>query len=104
VEKTTNEELNDLYCSPNIVWVIKSIRMRCEGHVARVGERRGVYRVMVGKREGKSPLGRPRCRWEDSIKMDLQEVGCESLDWIEQAQDRERRRALLNLVMNFWFL
>jgi len=73
--KLHNEELHDLYCSPNIVRVNKSWRMRWAGHVACMGERRGVYRVLVGKPEGKRPLGRPRCRWEDNIKMDLQEVG-----------------------------
>jgi len=72
--KLHNEELNDLYCSPNIVRVIKSRRMRWAGHVARMGERRGVYRVLVGKTEGKRPLGRLRRRWEDNIKTDLQEV------------------------------
>ena len=74
--KLHNEELNDLYASPNIVRVIKSRRMRWAGHVARMGERRGVYRVLVGKPEGKRALGRPRCRWEDNIKMDLQAVVC----------------------------
>ena len=74
--KLHNEELNDLYCSPNIVRVTKSRRMRWVGHVVRVGERRGVYRDLVGKPEGKRPLWRPRPRWEDNIKMDLQEVGC----------------------------
>jgi len=73
--KLHNEELNDLYCSPNIVQVIKS-RIRWVGHVACMGERIGVYRVLVGKMEGKTPLARPRRRWEDNIKMDLQEVGC----------------------------
>ena len=72
--KLHNEELNDLYCSPNIVQVIKSRRMRWAGHVARMAEGRGVYRVLVGKPEGKRPLGRPRRRWEDNIEMDLQEV------------------------------
>ena len=72
--KLHNEELNDLYCSPYIVRVMTSRRMRWAGQVARMGERRGVYRVLVGKPEGKRPLGRPRCRWEDNIKMDLQEV------------------------------
>ena len=74
--KVHNEELNDLYSSPNIVWVIKSRRVRWAGHVAHMGERRGVHRVLVGKPEGKRPLRRPRHRWEDNIKMDLQEVGC----------------------------
>ena len=75
-----NEERNDLYYSPNIVRVIKSRRMRWTGHVARMGERRGVYRVLVGKPKGRRPLGRLRCRWEDNIKMDLQEVGCGGMD------------------------
>ena len=74
--KLHNKQLNDLYCSPNIVRVIKSRTMRWAGHVARMGERRGVYRVLVGKPEGKSPLGRPKGKWEDNIRMDLQEVGC----------------------------
>ena len=80
--------------------VIKSIRMRLAGHVARMGEGRGVYRVLVGKPEGKRPLGRPRRRWEDNIKMDLHEVGCGGINWIELAQDRDRWRALVNAVMN----
>ena len=67
-----------------------------------MGERRGVYRILVGKHEGKTPLGRPRRRWEDNIKMDLQEVGCGCMDWIEVAKDRDRWRALVNAVMNFW--
>jgi len=75
-----NEELNDLYCSPNIVRVIKWRRMRWPGHVARMGEERGVYRVLVGKPEGRRPLGRPRRKWVDNIRMDLQEVGCGFLD------------------------
>ena len=78
--KLHNEELNDLYSSPNIVQVIKSRRMRWAGHVARMGEEMGVYRVLVGKPEGKRPLGRPRRRWVDNIIMDLQEVGCRYLD------------------------
>ena len=80
--KLHNEELNDLYCSPNIVRVIKSRRMRWAGHVARMGEEESVHRVLVGKPEGKRLLGRPRCRWEDNIKMDLLEVGCGGIDWI----------------------
>ena len=100
--KLHNEDLNDLYSSPNIVLVINSRRMRFSGHVARMGERRGVCRVLVGKSEGKRPLGRPRHRWEDNIKMDLQEVGCGGMDCIELAQDRDRWRALMNVVMNLW--
>jgi hypothetical protein len=88
--KCRNEKLRDLYSSPNIVWVIKSRRMRWAGHVARMGERRGLNRVLVGKPEGKRPLGRPRCRWEDNVKMNLQEVGCGCMDWIGLAQDRDR--------------
>jgi hypothetical protein len=80
----------NLYSSPNIVRVTKSRRMGWAWHVARVGEGRGVYRVLVGKREGKKPLGRSRRRWEDNIKMDLQEVGCGGMVWIELAQDRYR--------------
>ena len=98
--KLHHEELNDLYCSPNIVRVIKSRTMRWAKHATRMGERRGVYRVLVGKPEGKKPLGRPRRRWEDNIKMDLQEVGCGGIDWIELFQVRDRWRALVNAVMN----
>ena len=76
--------------------------MRQAGHVACIGERRGVYRVLVGKPEGKRPLGIPRHRWEDYIKMDLQEVGCGGMDWIDLAQDRDRRQAIVNVVMNLW--
>jgi hypothetical protein len=79
---------------------MKSRIMRWVGYVARMGEERGVYRFLVGKPEGKSPLGRIRSRWEDNIKIDLQEVGCRSMDWIQMAQDRDRRRALVNAVMN----
>ena len=75
--------------------------MRWTGHVARMGERSGVYRVLVGKPEGKRQLGRPRRRWEDSIRMDLQKVGCGGMDWIELAQDRDRWRAFVSAVMNF---
>ena len=98
--KVHNEELNDLYSSPNIVRVIKSRRMRWAGHVARMGERRGVYRVLVGKREGKRPLGRHRRRWEDNIKMGLQDVGCGGMEWMGLAQDRDSWRALMNAVIN----
>ena len=98
--KLHNEELNDIYSSPNIVRVIKSRRMRCAGDVARTGEGRDVYRVLVGKPDGKRPMGRLRHRWEGNIKMDLQEVGCGSMDWTELAQDRDSWRELVNMVMN----
>jgi len=74
--------------------------MRWAGHVALMGEKRGAYRFLVGKPEGKRPLGRPRHRWEENIKLDLQEVGCRGMNWIELAQDRDRWRALVNAVMN----
>ena len=82
-EKLHNEELNVLYSSPNILRVIKSRRMGWEGYVARMGERRGVYRVLVGKAEGMRPTGRASRRWEDNIKMDPQDEGCGGMDWIE---------------------
>ena len=96
--KKLHEELNDLYSSPNSGRVIKSRRKRWVGHVARI--MRGVYGVLVRRPEEKRLLGRPRHRWEDNIKMDLQEVGCVGLDWIELAQNRDRWRALVNAVMN----
>jgi len=85
-----NEVLNDLYPSPNIVRVIKLRRMRWAGHVAHMGEERGVYMVLVGKTEGKRPLGRPRRRWVNNIRMDLREVGCGYMDWIGLAHDKDR--------------
>jgi hypothetical protein len=98
LRKLHNEELNDLHL-PNSVWVIKSRRMRWLGHVAHMGQGRGLCRVLVGKPEGESSQGRPRLRWEDNIKMDLQEVGCGGMDWIELAQDRDRFGALVTGVM-----
>ena len=98
--KVHNEELNDLYCSRNVVRVIKSRRMRWAVHVTRMGEVRGAYRVLVGKFEGKRPLRRPRLRWEDNIKMDLENTGYGGMDWIELVQDRERWWAFVNEVMN----
>ena len=98
--KLPSEELSDLYSLPNIVRVVKSRRMRWAGHVVRMGEGRGVHRVLVGNPEGKRPLGRPRRRWEDNIKMDLQEVGWSCGDWMELAQDRDRWRALVSTVRN----
>jgi hypothetical protein len=91
-----NDELNDLYSSPNIVRVIKWRRIRWAGHVARMDEEREVYRVLVGKPEGKRPLGRPRHRCLDNIRIDLQDVGCGYVDWIGLAQDRDRWRRLLS--------
>jgi hypothetical protein len=99
LRKLNNEELNDLYSSPNIVRAIKS-RISWARHVARMGEERDVYRVLVGKPEGKRPLEKPRRRWEDNIKMDLQEVGCGGMDWIGLAQGTDRWRAIVNAVMN----
>jgi hypothetical protein len=86
--------------SPSIIRVIKSRRMRWAGHVARMGERRNAYRILVRKPEGKRPLGRPRRRWVDNVKMDLREVEWDGADWIDLAQDRDRWRAHVNAVMN----
>jgi hypothetical protein len=95
-----NDELHSLYSSPNIVRVIKSRRIRWAGHVARMGEERGAYRVLVGWPEGKRTLGRPRRRWEDNIKMNLRETGIDGANWIRLAQDRVQWRAFVNTVMN----
>jgi hypothetical protein len=98
--KLHNEELHNLYSSPDIIRQVKSRRMRWAGHVARMGEERKLYKVLVGKPEGKRPLGRPRRRWEDGIRMDLRESGLGGVDWIRLAQDRDRWRAVASAVMN----
>jgi hypothetical protein len=99
--KLHNEELNDLYSLPNILRVVKSRRMRWAGHVARMGAERGVHRVLVRKPEGKRPLGRPRRIWEDTSRVDLQEVRGGRGDWMELAQDRNRWRALMSTASDF---
>jgi hypothetical protein len=98
--KLHDDELHNLYFLPNIVRVIKSRRMRWAGHVERMGEGRGVYRVLVGRPEGKRSLGRPRRRCEDNIKIDLREMGIEGANWIQLPQDRVQWRAFVNTVMN----
>jgi hypothetical protein len=98
--KLHNTELHNLYSSPSIIRIIKSRRMRWVGYVARMGEKKNVYRLLVGKPWGKRPQGRPRHRWIENIKMDLLEIGLGVVDWIHLAQDRYRWRALVNAVMN----
>jgi hypothetical protein len=95
-----NDELHSLYSLANIVRVIKSRRMRWAGHVTRIGEGRGVYRVLVGRPKGKRPLGRPRYRWVDNIKMDLREIGIDGVNCIQLAQERVQWQAFVNTVMN----
>jgi hypothetical protein len=98
--KLHNEELHNLHSSPSISRVIILRRMRWLGHVARVGEKRNAYRILVGKPEGKRPLGRRRRRWMDNIKMDLREIEWDGVDWIDMAQYRDQWRALVNMVLN----
>jgi hypothetical protein len=100
MEKNANKELNDLYSSTSIIRIIKSRRMRCTGHVARIGDKMNAYRLLVGNPEGKRPLERPRHRWVDNIRMDLGEVGWGDVDWNGLAQDRNRWRAVVNSVPN----
>jgi hypothetical protein len=98
--KLHNEELHDLYGSPSIIRMIKSRMMRWAGHVSRMGEKRNAKRILVGKPEGKRPLGRPTHKWADNIRMDLREIGWSGMDWIYLAQDRDQWRALVNTVLN----
>jgi hypothetical protein len=102
--KLHNEELHNLYSSPDIIRQVKSGKMRWAGHVARMEEERRVQRVLVGKPEGKRSLGRPRRRWEDGIRMDLREIGLGCVDWIRLSQDRDRWRAVVSAVMNLLVL
>jgi hypothetical protein len=98
--KLHNGEVHNLYSSRDIIRHIKSRVMRWEGHVACMGEGKNVFRVLVGKPKGKRPLERPRCRWEDGLKMDLREIGWGDVEWIHLAQDRDHWRAVVNAVMN----
>jgi hypothetical protein len=98
--KLYNEDLHGLYSSLSIIRVIKSRMMRWAGHVVHMGEVRGAYNILVGKPEGRRPLGRPRRRWEDNIKIDLREIGFGDVDWINLAQDRDRWQVLVNTVMS----
>jgi hypothetical protein len=98
--KLHNEELHNLYSLPDIIRMIKLRRMRWAGHVARMGKKRNPYTILVGKAEGKRPLGRPRHRWVDNIKIDLREKGWDGMGWINLAQDRDQWRAFVNMVMN----
>jgi hypothetical protein len=98
--KLRSEELHNLYSSPDIIRQVKSWRMTWAGHVACMGEERKVYKVLVGKSEGKRPLGRPRHRWGDGVRMDLREIGFGGVDWIRLAQDRDQWWAVVIAVMN----
>jgi hypothetical protein len=102
--KLHNEELHNLYSSPDIIRQVKSRRLRWAGHVARMGGKRKVNKVLVGKPEGKRLLGRPRRRWEDGIRMDLRETGLGGMDWIRLTQDRDRWRAVVSAVTNLRIL
>ena len=95
-----NEELHSLYCTPNIVRVIKSRRLRWAGHVGRMEEGRSAFKILTGKPTGKRPLGRPRRRWEDNIKMDLEEIDINAGNWVDSAQDRNYWRVLVNAALN----
>jgi hypothetical protein len=99
--KLHNEELHT-YSSPNLIGMMKSRRMRWAGRVACMEENWNAYRVLVGKPERKRLLGRPRCRWEDNIKIDLRQIGWGGMDWINLAEDRDQWQALVNMVMKLW--
>jgi hypothetical protein len=99
--KLHNEEFHNLYSSPNIIRMVKSKRMRRAGHVARMGEKRNAYRIL-GKPERRRPLGRPRRRWVDNIKIYLRKIGWDGVDFVDLAQDKDQWRALVNTVMNLW--
>jgi hypothetical protein len=100
--KLHDEEHHNLFSSPSIIRMIESRKIRWAGHVTRMEEKRNAYRILVGKPEGKRPLGRPRRRWVDNIKMDVREIGWGATDWDSLAQDRDQWRALVNTVMNLW--
>jgi hypothetical protein len=100
--KLHNEELHNLYSSPNIIRIIKFRRMRWAGHVARMGGKENTYRIFVGKLEGKRPVGRPRRRWVHNIEVDLRKIVRDVMDWIDLAQDKDQWRTLVNTVMNLW--
>jgi hypothetical protein len=102
--KLHSEELHNLYSSPDIIRQVKSRRMMWVGHVTHMGEKRKVYKVLVGKPEGKRPLGRPRCTWEDGIRMDLREIGLGDVDWIRLAQDRDWWQAVVSAEINLQVL
>jgi hypothetical protein len=101
--KLHNEELRDLYSSPSIIRIMKSRKVRWAGHVARMGKKRITCMLLAGKPEGKRPQGRPRRRWVDNITIDLGEICWYVMDWIGLAQDKDKWRALVNMVMNHWF-
>jgi hypothetical protein len=101
--KLHNEELHNLYSSPSIIRMVKSSRMRWVGYVAQMGEKRNAYKILVGKPEGKRPLGRPRRKWLYNIKVDLRETGWDGVDWLDMAQDRDQWWALVNMVLNLPF-
>jgi hypothetical protein len=98
--KLHNEKLHDLYSSPSIIRIIKARRMKWEGHIARMWKKRSTYNMLVRKPEGRRPLGRPRRRWLNNIKIDLVDVGWGDVDWIGLSQDRHRWRVLVNSILN----